>query len=258
MVWLSMHRKDFLMASVIAKTPANLQQPKACLPGIRRETNKAMKKQFAVIGLGRFGISVSTELYKLGHDVLAIDINESKVNEIVNDSTHSAVGDGTDEKTMRSLGITNFDHVIVAIGDDIQASTLCTLLLKEMGIDSVWVKAQNYYHHKVLDKIGADKIIHPEHDMGNRIAQHLVSEKVIDYIELSDDFSIVEIAAPRYMDNQTLMDLNIRAQFGITILGIKRGKDINISPMADDKIFENDVLIVIGHKNDLKRFEDSN
>ncbi|SDH94505.1 trk system potassium uptake protein TrkA [Alteribacillus persepolensis] len=216
-----------------------------------------MKKQFAVIGLGRFGISVSTELYKLGHDVLAIDINEAKVNEIINDSTHSAVGDGTDERTLRNLGITNFDHVIVAIGDDIQASMLCTLLLKDMGIESVWVKAQSYYHHKVLDKLGADKIIHPEHDMGNRIAQHLVSEKVIDYIELSDDFSIVEIAAPPHMDSKTLLDLNIRARFGITILGIKRGKDINISPMADDQIHKDDILIVIGHKNDLKRFEDS-
>ncbi|WP_026699882.1 potassium channel family protein [Salibacterium aidingense] len=216
-----------------------------------------MKKQFAVIGLGRFGVSVSTELHKLGHEVLAIDTNETKVNEIVNDSTHSSVADGTDEKAMRELGITNFDHVIVAIGDNIQASILCTLLLKEMGIESVWVKAQNYYHHKVLDKIGADKIIHPEHDMGNRIAQHLVSEKVIDYIELSDDFSIVEIAAPKFMNERTLIELDIRAKFGVTILGIKRGKNFNISPMAEDQILENDILIVIGHKNDLKRFEET-
>ncbi|MGY4689450.1 potassium channel family protein [Salibacterium sp. K-3] len=216
-----------------------------------------MKKQFAVIGLGRFGVSVSTELHKLGHEVLAIDSNETKVNEMINDSTHSSVADGTDEKAMRALGITNFDHVIVAIGDNIQASILCTLLLKEMGIESVWVKAQNYYHHKVLDKIGADKIIHPEHDMGNRIAQHLVSEKVIDYIELSDDFSIVEIAAPTFMSQKSLIDLDIRAKFGVTILGIKRGKQFNISPRAEDQIFENDILIVIGHKNDLKRFEEN-
>ncbi|MFB5661307.1 potassium channel family protein [Alteribacillus sp. HJP-4] len=216
-----------------------------------------MKKQFAVIGLGRFGISVSTELHKLGHDVLAIDVNEHKVNEMVNDSTYSAIADGTDEKALRNLGITNFDHVIVAIGDNLQASILCTLLLKDMGIESVWAKAQNYYHHKVLDKIGADKIIHPEHDMGNRIVQHLMSDKVIDYIELSDDYSIVEIGATDDMHRKTLIDLDIRAKFGVTILGIKRGKNINISPMANDKIYRDDVLIVIGHKNDLKRFEES-
>ncbi|MFD2705128.1 potassium channel family protein [Salibacterium lacus] len=216
-----------------------------------------MKKQFAIIGLGRFGVSVSTELHKLGHEVLTVDINETKVNEMVNDSTYSSVADGADEKSLRSLGITNFDHVIVAIGDNIQASILCTLLLKEMGIESVWVKAQNYYHHKVLDKIGADKIIHPEHDMGNRIAQHLVSDKVIDYIELSDDFSIAEIAAPSFMNQKSLIDLNIRARFGVTILGLKRGKQFNISPRAEDQIQENDILIVIGHKNDLKRFEEN-
>ncbi|SFP75417.1 potassium channel family protein [Salibacterium halotolerans] len=216
-----------------------------------------MKKQFAVIGLGRFGVSVSTELHKLGHEVLAVDINETKVNEMVNDSTYSSVADGADEKALRGLGITNFDHVIVAIGDNIQASILCTLLLKEMGIASVWVKAQNYYHHKVLDKIGADKIIHPEHDMGNRIAQHLVSDKVIDYIELSDDFSIAEIAAPSFMNQQSLIDLDIRAKFGVTILGLKRGKQFNISPRAEDQIQANDILIVIGHKNDLKRFEEN-
>lgn len=215
-----------------------------------------MKKQFAIIGLGRFGTSVSRELYKLGHDVLAIDNNPSKVNEIVNDSTHSAVADGTDEKSLRELGITNFDHVIVAIGDDLQASILCTLLLKDMGIASVWAKAQNTHHHKVLDKIGADKIIHPEHDMGNRVAQHLMSDKVIDYIELSRDYSIVEISVPKTMDKKTLMELDIRANYGVTILGIKRGKNINISPAADDVIYKNDVLFVIGHKNNLKRFEE--
>ncbi|SFE71745.1 potassium channel family protein [Alteribacillus iranensis] len=216
-----------------------------------------MKKQFAVIGLGRFGISVSRELYKLGHDVLAIDINPSKVNEMVNDSTHSAVADGTDEKALRELGITNFDHVIVAIGDNLQASILCTLLLKEMGIESVWSKAQNAHHHKVLDKIGADKIIHPEHDMGNRVAQHLMSDKVIDHIELSRDFSIVEISVPKSMNKKTLAELDIRAKYGVTILGIKRGKNINISPAADDILQQRDVLFVIGHNNDLKRFEES-
>ncbi|WP_022793197.1 potassium channel family protein [Marinococcus halotolerans] len=217
-----------------------------------------MKKQFAIIGLGRFGVSVSTELYKLGHDVLAIDNNEEKLDDITNHSTYSAVADGTDEKELRNLGITNFDHVIVAIGDDLQASILCTLLLKEMDIPSVWVKAQNFHHHKVLDKIGADKIIHPEHDMGNRIAQHLVSDRVIDYIELSAEYSIIEITAPVSMHKKTLAQLDIRAKYGVTVLGIRRGKDVNISPTAQDRLYKEDVLIAIGHNNDLRRFEETN
>lgn len=217
-----------------------------------------MKKQFAIIGLGRFGVSVSTELYKLGHDVLAIDNNEEKLDDITNHSTYSAVADGTDEKELRNLGITNFDHVIVAIGDDLQASILCTLLLKEMDIPSVWVKAQNFHHHKVLDKIGADKIIHPEHDMGNRIAQHLVSDRVIDYIELSAEYSIIEITVPASMHKKTLAQLDIRAKFGVTVLGIRRGKEVNISPTAQDRLYKEDVLIAIGHNNDLRRFEETN
>ena len=215
-----------------------------------------MKKQFVVIGLGRFGSSVCKELYKLGHEVLAIDKKEEKVSEMIKHSTHAVIANATDEKALLSLGVRNFEHVIVAIGDDIQSSILCTLVLKEMGIEKVWVKAQNHYHHRVLEKIGADRIVHPEKDMGIRIAQHLVSEKIIDYIELSDEHSIVELIATDLVANKSLIQLDVRAKYGCTILAIKRGEEVNISPFPDDIILKNDVLIVIGHKNDLKRFED--
>ncbi|MEB1806065.1 MAG: TrkA family potassium uptake protein [Bacillaceae bacterium] len=215
-----------------------------------------MRKQFAVIGLGRFGSSVCRELYKLGHEVLAIDMNEEKVNNMTQFSTHSVIANGTDENALQSLGIRNFDFVIVAIGDNIQSSILCTLILKEMGVKNVWVKAQNYYHQRVLEKIGADRIVHPEQDMGIRIAQHLVSEKIIDYIELSDEYSIVELIATEKVAAKSLAQLDIRAKYGCTILAIKRDKDINISPLPDNLIEKNDILIVIGHKNDLKRFEE--
>ncbi|WP_216830670.1 potassium channel family protein [Alkalihalobacterium elongatum] len=215
-----------------------------------------MRKQFAVIGLGRFGSSVCRELYKLGHDVLAIDMNEEKVNNLTQFSTHSVIANGTDENALQSLGIRNFDFVNVAIGDNIQSSILCTLILKEMGVTNVWVKAQNYYHHRVLEKIGADRIVHPEQDMGIRIAQHIVSEKIIDYIELSDEYSIVELIATEKVSGKSLAQLDIRAKFGCTILAIKRDKDINISPFPSSLIEEKDILIVIGHKNDLKRFEE--
>jgi trk system potassium uptake protein len=215
-----------------------------------------MKKQFAVIGLGRFGGSVCKELYKMGHEVLAIDTDEDKVNEYARYSTHAVVANSTDENTLQSLGIRNFDHVIVAIGDNIQASILCTLLLKEMNIKQVWVKAQNQYHHKVVEKIGADRIIHPEHDMGVRIAHYLVSEKIIDYIELSPEYSIMELMGTKKVSQHSIAQLDIRAKYGCTILGMKRGEEVIISPTPDKIIKEDDILIVIGHNKDLKRFEE--
>lgn len=214
-----------------------------------------MKKQFAVIGLGRFGGSVCKELYTMGHEVLAIDTNDDKVNDFTRYSTHSVVANATDENVLKSLGIRNFEHVVVAIGDNIQASILCTLLLKELNVKQVWVKAQNQYHHKVLEKIGADRIIHPEQDMGVRIAHYLVSEKIIDYIELSPEYSIVELIATEKVANHTIAELDVRAKYGCTILGIKNGEDVLISPTPDHKIKNNDILIVIGHNRDLKRFE---
>ncbi|WP_026690204.1 potassium channel family protein [Alteribacter aurantiacus] len=214
------------------------------------------KKQFAVIGLGRFGGSVCKELYEMGHEVLAVDKEEEKINEYAKYATHAVQLDSTDEQALRSIGIGNFDHVVVAIGDNIQASILTTLVLKEMGIEKVWVKAQNSYHQKVLDKIGADLVVHPEFDMGKRIAHNMSSEKIIDFIDLSDDYSIVELLASKKVSNQTLIDLNVRAKYGVTILAIKRGDDMNIAPLPDDKVYEGDILIVMGHKNDLDRFED--
>ncbi|MDT8861491.1 TrkA family potassium uptake protein [Alkalihalobacillus sp. MEB130] len=214
------------------------------------------KKQFAVVGLGRFGGSVCKELYRMGHQVLAIDNREHKVNEFAQYSTHAVIADSTDEKALQSLGIRNFEYVIVAIGDNIQSSILTTLVLKEMEVENVWVKAQSAYHHKVLDKIGADRIIHPEHDMGVRIAQHLTSEKIVDFIELSDEYSIVELLATNKIHNRSIIELDVRAKFGCTILAVKKGEDINVSPLPEDVINEKDILIVIGHKRDLKRFEE--
>lgn len=205
-----------------------------------------MKKQFAVIGLGRFGGSVCRELYTMGHEVLAIDVNEDRVNDFSKYSTHAVVANATDENALKSLGIRNFEHVIVAIGDNIQASILCTLLLKEMQITNVWVKAQNQYHHKVVEKIGADRIIHPEQDMGIRIAHYLVSEKIIDYIELSPEYSIMEFIATDNVADYSIEALDIRARYGCTILGIKRGEEVIISPPPDQFINMDDILIVVG------------
>lgn len=214
-----------------------------------------VKKEFAVIGLGRFGGSICRALAEQGMEVMAIDTNEDKVNEFAMIASHAVVGDSTDETVLKSLGIRNFEHVIVAIGDDIQASILTTLILKELGVANVTVKAQNDYHEKVLKKIGADNVVHPERDMGKRIAHNIVSNNVLDYLELSDEHSIVEIVANGKLGGNSILQLDIRAKYGINIVAIKRGNEIIVSPQATEVIQEGDILIVIGADVDLTRFE---
>ncbi len=214
-----------------------------------------MKKEFVVIGLGRFGGSIVRSLTDQGMEVMAIDQDEDKVNEFSSIASHAVVADSTDESVLKSLGIRNFDHVIVAIGDDIQSSILTTLMLKEIGVKKITVKAQNDYHEKVLRKIGANQVVHPERDMGRRIAHNIISNNVLDYLELSDEHSIVEIVANDHLSGNSLIDLDIRAQFGINIVAIKRNKDIIVSPQADEQIRVGDILIVIGADTDISRFE---
>jgi len=163
---------------------------------------KGRSKQFVVIGLGRFGTSVAQTLSTLGHDVLAMDKDEHAVQVIMQDVTQAVQADARDEETLRALGVRNFDVAIVAIGDDLEANILITLMLKEMGVPYVVTKAQNALHGKVLEKIGADKIIYPEQDMGFRLANNLVRTNVMDFIELSLDYSIFEIVASSQFINK--------------------------------------------------------
>ncbi|WP_316568360.1 TrkA family potassium uptake protein [Neobacillus sp. YIM B06451] len=213
-----------------------------------------MKKDFAVIGLGRFGGSICRRLSELGMEVLAMDNNEERVNEYASIASHAILGDSTDEAVLKAIGIRNFDHVIVAIGDNIQASILTTLILKELGVKHVTAKALNDYHEKVLIKIGADVVAHPERDMGIRIANNISTTTVLDYLDLSDEHSIVEIVANERLGGNTIIGLNIRAKYGINIVAIKRGNDIIVSPLASEKIWLGDILIVIGADVDIERF----
>lgn len=214
-----------------------------------------MKKEFAVIGLGRFGGSICKELVKQGMEVLAIDIDEERVNEYAGIATHAVVADTTDENVVKKLGIRNFEHVIVAIGDNIHASILTTLILKELGVKKITVKAQNDLHEKVLKKIGADQVVHPERDMGIRIVMNLVSNNVLDYLELSDEYSVVELIAGSNVDGKTLSELDIRAIYGVNIVAIKRGDSIIVSPKASEQLLKDDILVVIGAYDDINRLE---
>ncbi|PWW28223.1 trk system potassium uptake protein TrkA [Cytobacillus oceanisediminis] len=214
-----------------------------------------MKKQYAVFGLGRFGGSLVKEFYELGVEVLAIDIDQEKVDQYAQFVTYAVQINGIDEAAIKDAGMKNIDHAFVSFGENIESSILTSLLLKEMGIPQVWAKAHNDYHAKVLDKIGVDRVIHPERDMAKRIAHHIVSEKMIDYIELSEDYSMVEIVASDKIHNKSLLDLNIRAKYGCNIVGIQRGKEIIVSPPAEEVIFKGDVLIVMGRNKGIGRFE---
>src|SRR5690625_387118 len=171
-----------------------------------------MKREFAVIGLGRFGGSICRELSLEGLEVLAIDNDEDKINEFKNIASLAVIADATDEAALKELGINNIDHVIVAIGDNIQASILTTVILTELGIKKITVKAQNDYHEKILNKIGANQVVHPERDMGKRIAHSIISSNILDYLELSEEHSIVEVIAGKKIDRKTLIDLDIRAR----------------------------------------------
>jgi trk system potassium uptake protein len=216
---------------------------------------RRMKKQFAVIGMGRFGSSVAEYLNKLGYEVLAIDENEARIQEISDRVTHAVQADSTDEDALRSLGLRNFDVVVVAIGQDVQASIMTTLILKEMNIPNIIVKATSELQGKVLAKIGADKVIFPERDMGKRVAHHLISPHILDYIELSEEHSIVEIRAGQAMAGQSLRELDIRARYNCNVMGIRRGDKLNIAPNADEKLQEQDILVIIGENANLNRFE---
>ncbi|AJD33098.1 MULTISPECIES: potassium channel family protein [Clostridium] len=213
------------------------------------------RKQFVVIGLGRFGTSVAKTLYTLGNDVLAIDSSEDIVQSIADSVTHSVQIDATDENSLRSLGIRNFDVAVITIGSDIQASTMATLLVKEMGVKYIIAKANTEIHAKVLYKIGADRVVFPERDMGVRVAHNLVSTNILDYIELSPNYSIAEIVTPKPWHGKTLNELNIRANYGINVVALKRGEEINVSPVAEDTIESGDIIVAIGSEEDLTKVE---
>lgn len=209
-------------------------------------------KQFLVIGAGRFGLSIAKNLYNMGHDVMVIDKREEVLNEIADSVTHAVRGNAADERTIKSIGVRNFDVAVISMGSDIQSSILIAIILKEAGVKQVVAKAQNELHAKVLYKVGVDKIVFPERDMGAKIAQSLVSSNIMDYIELSPEYSIVEITPLGKWIGKSLIELDIRSKYGANIMAIKKGPDINISPLASTIIEEGDVLIVIGNNNDLK------
>lgn len=210
-------------------------------------------QSFIVLGLGRFGQSVAKTLYDMGHEVLAIDENEALIQSISEDITYALAGNVADENVLRSVGAKNFDVAVVATGKNLESSIVVTQMLKEMGVKYILAKAQNELHARVLSKLGADRVVFPEQDMGVRVAHNLVSSNIIDFIELSPDYTIIEISLPKNWEGKTLKELNVREKYGINIIAIKSGQKINVSPNAEHKFDSNDILVVIGSKEDIDK-----
>lgn len=208
-------------------------------------------KSFVVIGVGNFGRSVATTLYDLGHDVLVLDMNADIIQDISESVTHAVVGDATDENVLSSAGVSDFSVGIVAIGSNIQASVLVTLLLKEMGVNFVVARADSNLHSKVLEKLGCDKVIFPEYDTGMRLANNLGLANIVDYLELSSSCGIIEIPAPKSWHGNTLGKLNVRKKHGVSIVAIKRDDGVNVYPTAEDVIGVSDIIVMIGNNDNL-------
>jgi trk system potassium uptake protein TrkA len=203
-------------------------------------------KAYVVIGLGRFGSEVARQLYSLGCEVLALDMRSDLVQQISKDVTHAVVGDGQDIEVLKALGVRNMDCAIVAIGDDLAASVLATMNMKELGIPYVVCKAHDDTHRRVLEKLGADRVVIPEKENAARLARSLSTPNVLDYIELSEDYGIVEVPAPKSWHEKSLKDLNVRAKLGVNILAVRRQGKINVSPAADFVIRSGDIMVVLG------------
>lgn len=215
-------------------------------------------KSFVVVGIGRFGSYISRTLAELGNDVLVIDSDEEKVQKISEYVTYAVSGDVTDESILRSLGIRNYDVGIVAISEDMGASILVTTLLKELGIKHVVARAISDMHGKILEKVGADKVIFIEREMGKRLAQSIAVANIMDYIELSDEYSIIEVKVPAKWINKSLKSLNVRVEYGINVVAIREAgaASIDVPPSPEYLMQENDVLVVIGSNDDISSIND--
>lgn len=214
-----------------------------------------MRKQVAIIGMGRFGMSLANTLFSMGYDVLALDTDEKRIQAISSQVTHSAQADATNEAVLTELGIGSFDVVIVAIGSAIQSSVLSTILLKKLGVGYVIARADNELHRSILEKIGADRVVSPEREMGTRVAHGLTLTNVLDYIPVAPSYGVAEISASPYFVGKTLSELGLGqgGKWGIAVLLIQRGKEVIVTPDLVEDIRKGDVLILAGGDDKLNQ-----
>lgn len=215
--------------------------------------SKKYKKQFLVLGLGRFGRSVAETLHSKGYEVMAVDANAERVNEAVEFTTRAVRADLDEENVLEAIGAGEFDVAVVAIGKSSETAIMSTMILKELGVKNVIVKANTELQKKALYKIGADKVVFPERDMGRRVAMSLIHDNVFDFMEVSEDISIAEIPVLTEWVGKTIIECDVRRKYGVNIIAIKTGEEITVSYGGDRVFSEEDILIVIGLVDSIDR-----
>lgn len=203
-------------------------------------------KSYVIIGLGRFGERVAQQLCALGNEVLAIDTNAELVQQVSGCVTNAAVADAQDKDVLMALGVKECDCAVVAIGDSLAASVMATMNLQELGVPKIVCKAKDEAHRRVLEKLGADRVVIPEKEVADRLAHSLASANVLEYIELSTDYGIVEVPSPEKWVGHDLRELNVRAKLGVNIIAVRTSHGVKISPPADYVVNQNDVMVLLG------------
>jgi trk system potassium uptake protein TrkA len=224
--------------------------PKSNTPARKRSFHAA---NVAVIGLGRFGSSLALELVRGGHQVLGIDNDDKIVQSLAGELTHVVTANTTDEETLKELGLADLDVAVVAIGADLEASILTTSLLLQIGVKQLWVKANSTAHGRILEQIGAHHVIFPEYEMGRRVA-HMVTGESLDYVQIDEDFVMVKSICPESFDGQTLAELKIRSEYGVTVVAVNSGDGVYKPAFPETKLSAGDLLVVAGRKQPLDNF----
>ena len=214
--------------------------------------SKARRKQFLVAGLGLFGTSVALTLQQMGYEVYTLDSEESLVQDLSTQLNYVVCGDASDKKTLQSLPLEDIDVAVVAIGN-VERNMMCTMLLKELGIKQVVAKAINNLHGAMLNKIGADKVVYAERDMGERVAHNLISAGVMDYIELSSEISVMSLAIPTEFVGKNLIEADLRRRYDVNVVDIKRDGRTIVNPKAQEVFHPDDEIIVLGTHEGVKR-----
>jgi trk system potassium uptake protein TrkA len=209
--------------------------------------------RYAVIGLGKFGATVVRSLHERGHEVIAIDRDRNRVQEVRDTSTQSIEANCTDQDTLRALGLQDADAVVVSLGEQMDASILVTLYLRELGLKEIVVKAVSEDHGKILHLIGATEIVHPERDTARRVARGLGLRSIVEYLPLAADSSLVEVQVPAEFLGKTLAELEIRKRYQVLVVAIKRGEGLVIATGGDERLLAGDILVLIGRDADLDR-----
>ena len=205
-----------------------------------------------VVGLGRFGAAAALELMALGHEVLAIDIDAALVNRIAPQVTHAVELDASDEAALRSIGAGEFEHAIVAISSHTETSIFATMALKRLGVRNVVAKAANELHGAILERVGADRVVYPEHEMGQRVSHVLSVPHAIDYLDVAPQFGIVKIRLPDAYVGKTLAEIDLQGRFKLSPIALRRGNHVTVIPALDERVNEGDELILLGRDERLE------